>query len=157
MWLKWRGRVLYTGIRKECSRVQKLTKVNLLVIMRPVQYVHLATVKKTVYATMQPPVPPLPPLSASMGGEDAGLASAVSRAVENRLAKKSIGSAERWCGVVLCSAVQFGRSSLSTVRMARAVASETTNLDRRTCLTGPPQGQRYRTPSVRRPRDCCCA
>ena len=48
--------------------------------------------QKPVYETMQPG---LPPESPSMGVEDVGSISEVLEAVENRVAKKSIGSVER--------------------------------------------------------------
>lgn len=62
---------------------------------------------------MQLPLVPTP-LSASMGVEGTGLELAVSKAMENRVAKKSIGSvdSERRCGV-WCGGIKHGRSSLS--------------------------------------------
>jgi hypothetical protein len=50
----------------------------------------LRRVKETVYATMQPPVPPLPPRSASMGVEGVGSGSGAEGAMEKSVAKKSI-------------------------------------------------------------------
>ena len=48
---------------------------------------------------MQPGGPPPGiPESPSMGVEDVGSISGVVKAMENRVAKKSIGSVERWCG-----------------------------------------------------------
>jgi hypothetical protein len=59
---------------------------------------------------MQPPMPPDPPPSESMGVVDVVSASGALEAIEKRVAKKSIGLDERCCVVIVSKGCWYGLS-----------------------------------------------
>jgi hypothetical protein len=72
---------------------------------------------------MQPPVPPLPPRSASMGVEGVVSGSGALEAMEKSVAKKSIDECEverRWCGATDAVGLECSPSFIGASRVIDA-------------------------------------